>query len=59
MAASNTFTIFTLGFSAFGTAHCAESKREHERELRIEEERLYDLTRKKEEKEIQLQKLKW
>jgi len=59
MAASNTFTIFTLGFSAFGTAHCKESKKEHERELRIEEERLYDLMRQKDEKKAQLQKLKW
>ena len=57
IAASGTATVFTLGFSGFGIAHCMESKKAHERQLAIEEDRLEDLKAQKRKKEIQLKEL--
>jgi flagellar biosynthesis GTPase FlhF len=51
---SNAFTIFTLGFSAFGTKHCLDSKRNHENQLRNEMDRKRDLENEKYRKEIDL-----
>ena len=50
---SNAFTIFTLGFSAFGTKHCLDSKN-HENQLKNEEDRKRDLENEKYRKEIDL-----
>jgi len=57
IAASSTFTVFTLGFSGFGIAHCMDSKKAHEKELDSEKNRLEDLKNQKENKENQLKKL--
>ena len=51
---SNAFTIFTFGFSAFGTKHCLDSKRNHENQLKNEEDRKRDLENEKYRKEIDL-----
>jgi predicted GTPase len=51
---SNAFTIFTLGFSAFGTKHCLDSKKNHENQLRNEMDRKRDLENEKYRKEIDL-----
>ena len=58
IAASGTFTVFTLGFSGFGIAHCMESEKAHKRELKIEEDRLEDLKAQRKQKENQLNELK-
>ena len=55
---SNAFLLFTLGFSAFGTAHCLNSLKKHEEDLRIEKQRLNDLKNEKSRKEGQLELIK-
>ena len=55
IAASSTFTVFTLGFSGFGIAHCMDSKKEHQRELKIENEKLEEYSKEKKRYELQLQ----
>ena len=57
IAASSTFTVFTLGFSGFGIAHCMDSKKAHEKELKSEKDRLEYLKKQKENKENQLKQL--
>jgi flagellar biosynthesis GTPase FlhF len=51
---SSVFTVFTFGFSAFGTKHCLDSKRNHENQLKNEEDRKRDLENEKYRKEIDL-----
>jgi len=58
IAASGAATIFTLGFSGFGIAHCMDSKKRHEKQLRFEKDRLNDLIEQKTDLENQLKYLR-
>lgn len=51
---SSAFTFFTLGFSAFGTKHCLDSKIQHENQLKNEMDRKRDFENEKYRKECEL-----